>query len=94
MDENDVRVRERLTEVEASCKSAHKRIDKQEAIIENIRNIVEEIKFMREDLNAVAAKVNDLESKPAKRWDILITALISSGASGVIGFFLSKLIGG
>jgi len=94
MEECDVQVRERLTAVEASCKSAHKRIDKQEEIVENIRNIVEEIKYMREDLNAISNKVNDLESKPAKHWDLLITAIISAGASGTIGFIISKFIGG
>ena len=93
MDENDVRLRERLTEVEASCKSAHKRLDKQENIIENIRSIVEEMKFMREDLNAVAEKVGELESKPAKHWYLLVTALISATASGILGFAISHLLG-
>ena len=93
MDENDVRLRERLTEVEASCKSAHKRLDKQENIIENIRSIVEEMKFMREDLNAVATKVGELESKPAKHWDLLVAALISATASGILGFAISHLLG-
>ena len=94
MDENDVQVRERLTAVEESCKSAHKRIDKQEKIVENIRNIVEEIRFMREDLNAVTKKVDEIERKPAKRWDIVVTAVISAASSGLVGFAISKLIGG
>lgn len=37
MDENDVQVRERLTAVESSVKSLHKRVDKQEDLLENIR---------------------------------------------------------
>lgn len=94
MDENDVQVRERLTALESSYKSLHKRVDKQESIIENIRNIVEEMKFMREDLNAVATKVDELEKKPAKRWDIVVTAVISAASSGLVGFAISKMIGG
>ncbi len=94
MDENDVQVRERLTAVEASCKSAHKRIDKQEVILENIRSLVEEMRFMREDLNSVTKKVDELEKQPGKRWDLIITALISASASGLIGFVISKIIGG
>ena len=94
MEDNIVQIRERLTVVEESCKSAHKRIDKQETILENIRNIVEEIRFMREDLNSVTKKVDELEKQPAKRWDLIITAVISAGASGLIGFILSKIIGG
>jgi hypothetical protein len=39
-------------------------------------------------------KVDELEKKPAKHWDILVTALISTGASGTLGFIISKLIGG
>lgn len=94
MEDNIVQIRERLTVVEESCKSAHKRIDKQETILENIRNIVEEIRFMREDLNSVTKKVDELEKQPAKRWDLIITAVISAGASGLIGFIISKIIGG
>ena len=94
MDENDVRVRERLTEVESSCKSAHKRIDKQEGIIENIRNIVEEIRFMREDLNSVVSKVDEIEKRPAKHWESIISAGISAIVGGGLGFFISHLIGG
>ena len=34
MDENDVQVRERLTALESSYKSLHKRVDKQEELID------------------------------------------------------------
>ncbi len=84
----------KLTELESSCKSAHKRLDHIEEIVESIQAIVLEVKYMREDLNTVTNKVNEIESKPQKRWDALIAAAISAAASGVIGFVIAQLIGG
>lgn len=78
MDENDVQVRERLTALESSYKSLNKRVDKQEELIENIQNIVTEVKYIREDLNSISTKVDDIEQKPAKRWDLVLTVLIST----------------
>lgn len=66
MDENDVQVRERLTAVESSLKSLHKRVDKQEDLLDNIRNMVIEMKNMREDINRIDGKVSDIENKPRK----------------------------
>ena len=94
MDENDVQVRERLTAVESSLKSLHRRVDHIEELVENVHEMTVEVKHMREELNGVTTEVSELKSKPAKRWDVLITALISATGSGILGFVISKLIGG
>lgn len=94
MDENDVQVRERLTAVESSVNSLHKRVDKQEDLIDNIRNMVIEIKNMREDINRIDGKVTEIESKPAKRWEALLSAIIGAVAGGIGTFILTKIIGG
>lgn len=94
MDENDVQVRERLTALESSCKSLQKRVDKQESIIENIRTIVEEMKFMREDLNTVVAKVDEIEKKPAKRIETAVAAVIGTVIGGLCSALVSFFTGG
>ena len=94
MDENDVMVRERLTAVESSCKSLHKRVDHIEELVESVQRIAIEVQHMREDLNSVSRTVDELEAKPAKRWDLLITALISAAVSGGFSIWLSHFIGG
>ena len=94
MDENEVQMRERITALESSYKSLHKRVDKQEVIIENIRAMVAEIKSMREDLNKMSEKVETLEEKPTKRWEALVGALIGAFAGGIGTFIVTKLTGG
>ena len=94
MDENDVKVRERLTAVESSVKSLHKRVDKQEDLIDNIRSMVIEMKNMREDINRIDGKVTEIENKPRKWWDAGISAIIGALAGGIGTFLLTKLIGG
>jgi SMC interacting uncharacterized protein involved in chromosome segregation len=94
MDENDVKVRERLTAVESSVKSLHKRVDKQEDLIDNIRSMVIEMKNMREDINRIDGKVTEIENKPRKWWDAVISAIIGAVAGGIGTFILTKFIGG
>lgn len=93
MDENDVEIRERITAVESSVKSLHKRVDKQESLIENIRSIVEEVKYMREDLNKIESKVTEIEQKPAKKWELVGTGLISA-VVGALGMVIVQLVFG
>lgn len=94
MDENDVKVRERLTALESSYNSLHKRVDKQEDLIENIRSMVIEIKNMREDINRIDGKVSDIENKPQKWWDTIITAVISACGGGLVAFIFTRIMGG
>lgn len=94
MDENDVQVRERLTALESSYKSLHKRVDKQEELIENIQNIVTEVKYIREDLNSISTKVDDIEQKPAKRWDLVLTGLISTIVTAIAMAVINGFLAG
>lgn len=94
MDENDVQVRERLTALESSYRSLHKRVDKQEELIENIQNIVTEVKYIREDLNSISTKVDDIEQKPAKRWDLVLTGLISTVVTAIAMAIINGFMAG
>lgn len=102
MDEkNEKEVWERLTSLESSLKSLHKRIDRWENIAESIQKnaentqkVVVEIQYMREDINTITNKVDALESTPKKNWQTLITGVISALTSGIVGFLVAQLIGG
>lgn len=83
MDINEKEIFERLTATESSVKSLHKRVDKQEDLIENIRSMVVEMKNMREDINRIDGKVTEIENKPAKRWESVIAAVIGAFAGGL-----------
>lgn len=92
-----------ITENTESCKSAHKRLDKVEKNIEEIRNltiavkeIAMETKATREDINDMNSRLKQVEEKPGKNWDNLIKTIITRNSNSCFGLFFSKIriIGG
>lgn len=94
MEENEIQLRERLTAVESSLKSLHKRVDHIEELVESVQKMTVELQHMREDINKVAEKVDEIEKKPAKNWQTIVTGLISAIVGGAGALFVEKLIGG
>jgi len=89
---------EKLIRIEESNKNAIKRLDSLEKKLEDvceitmsIKEITMEVKQMREDVNKVESKVQILEEKPGKRWEGMISQIISLITAGIVGYFLSKI---
>ena len=87
-------VYERLTECESSVKSLHKRVDHIEQLVESVQKMTVEIQHMREDINKLGEKVDDIEQKPAKRWDSIVAALIGAVTGGIGTALITLLLGG
>lgn len=90
---------ERLTAGESSIKSAHHRIDNLEGMSRSIKElaiataqIATETKALREDYAKADERIDNLEKKPAKRLDTIITAFITALCSGVAGYLLSLIL--
>ena len=71
------------------------RMDGAEAIVgvvhqlaEEMVGLTKEIKFMNATITTLTAKVAEIENRPAKRWEMLVTALISAVVGAVIGYIL------
>lgn len=79
---------ERLTKVEESTKSAHQRLDNLEKLVEIVYVLANETKNMREDLVSLIQRVAELESKPQKRYETVIAALISTVVGLIAGRFI------
>ena len=94
MEHNEKEIFERLTAVEQSLKSLHKRQDHSDQLVESIVKMAAEIEHMRKDINDVAEKVDDLEAKPAKRWEAIIAAVIGAAGGSVGTAIITKIIGG
>ena len=90
--EQEKEVWERLTAVEASTRSAHKRLDVIDNLAKSIYSLASETKAMREDLNAVRADVDDLKQKPSKRYETVVTAILSAAVSGTVGYLLAMIL--
>ncbi len=90
---------ERLTKGEASIKSAHHRIDNLQEMSESIKDlavstaqIATETKALREDAVKTDERLEELEKKPAKRYEVLLMAFLTAICSGVGGYLLATLL--
>ena len=89
--ENEKEVWERLTAVEQSTKSAHHSIDGIEKLTESVHIIATETKAMREDVNDITSPVDEIEKRPTKRYETVVTAIITAIVGGLIGYFVKML---
>lgn len=87
---------ERLTAGESSIKSAHHRIDALQEMSKSIQDlalattqIAAETKALREDYEKADKRIETLESKPIKRYETIITAILTAICGGLVGYLLS-----
>ncbi len=88
----------RLTEVEERAKSNSHRLSDVEKRQDNLDELVGTVKVLavREkqveaDVKEIKGDVKSLAGRPAQRWELLVTQIISLIVAAVIGFFLAKL---
>lgn len=88
----------RLTEVEERAKSNSYRLTDVERRQDNLDELVGTVKVLavREkqveaDVKEIKGDVKSLTSKPAERWEMLITQMITLLAAAVVGFILAKI---
>lgn len=92
MDENEAAIRERLTAVESSVKSAHHRIDNIEELTQLVKSLAVETKYLKEDVSDVKDKIDVIAGRPSQILTIIFTALVSATVSSVVGFMISNLL--
>ena len=91
MEVDDKELWERLTVVEQSTKSAHHRLDSLYKLTESVHIIATETKAMREDVNDITERVDEIEKKPNKRYETVVAAIITALVGGLIGYFVKML---
>lgn len=80
--------RERLAKLEQDSKSVHHRLDNLEGLVESVHVIATETKAMREDMNSLTGRIEEIEQRPQRRYDTVITALITAVIGIIVGYFL------
>ena len=90
---------QRLSAVEESAKSAHKRLDELISLNDSVKNLAistakmaEQMKTLTENSAKLDQKISDLELKPARRWNTVVGQVIQLLLAGAIGFLLSQLL--
>ena len=91
---NEVEIAERLAALEQDKKAANHRIENLEKLTESVYSLAQSVKAMQENLKNIMARVAKIEERPVKRWEGVISTIITVLISGVGGFILSKIIGG
>lgn len=86
--ENALKQAEHMGAVEQDLKSVHRRLDNLEKLTESVYTIANEIKAMRADVNDITERVNEIEKRPRKWYDVIVTAVITTVVGIVIGYFL------
>jgi len=96
MDEKDLE--HRLTSVEQVSSSNSRRLDECENRLDNVvdiavsvRELVVEVKHMREDLNETIQRISKLESKGGESWDKIKWIVITGIVTALLGYFLGTL---
>lgn len=93
----DLKHGERLSKVEERSKSnAHriedieKRQDNLDKLAGAVAALAEREKHVENDVKEIKSVVNGIAEKPGKRWEALISQLITIVVAAVFGFLLAK----
>lgn len=96
MDEKDIE--HRLTEVEDRSKSNTHRLDDMEKRQDNLDELVGTVKVLavreenvENDVKEIKSDVKSLTSKPAQKWDNMVSQIIGIIVAAVAGFILAKI---
>lgn len=100
------RLKHDLEKQEQHNKAAHKEIyerlgklERQAPVTDHqFLQIMEAIQEIKSDLKAfkveIETRMSVLEKAPAKRWEHLQQTILACIATGIVGFFVAKLLGG
>lgn len=94
----DLEHEKRLTEVESRSKSNEHRLDDVEKKQDDLTELVGTVKVLatreenvENDVKEIKNDVKTLTSKPAQRWESLVSQLITLVVAAVVGFILAKI---
>ena len=87
---DEAHIRERLAAIEQDGKAVHRRLDNLEGLVESVHVIATETKAMRRDVNSLNDRLEEIESRPVKKFDTIINVVITAVISGVIGYIIAR----
>lgn len=93
----EVKIEHRLTEVEDRSKSNTHRIEAVEKRQDDLDDLVTSVKVLavreenvERDVKEIKNDVKTLTEKPAKRWESVVTQIITLVVAAVFGFVVAK----
>ena len=80
---------ERLAHVEEAVKAAHKRIDRIDELTKSVYKLASSIEGMQGKITEMSERLQSIEEKPGKRWDLIVTSAITTIVGALIGYLLN-----
>lgn len=83
---DEVTIIERLTGVEKDVQSVNERLSNLRELTESVHKIAVNTEHMQKDLNDITDRVEEIERRPSRRWETVITALITAVVGVAVGY--------
>jgi hypothetical protein len=87
----DANFEHRMTHVEARVDELEKRQDNLDDLIGTVKVLADREERVEDDVKEIKADVKELANKPAKRWDNLVSQIITLVVAAIVGFLLAKI---
>lgn len=93
-----VEIDERVTRVAEQIKTAFNRIDDVKDIANSVYKLATTVEILtreqqisNEKLDRVSEDVEEIKNKPAKRWETVVSHILTAVIAGLVAFVLAKL---
>lgn len=95
---NEAEMERRLTTVEDRAKSNTHRLDEMEKrqddldqLVSSVAVMAKEMEYIKNDVKEVKSAVQELSSKPGKRWEAIVDKVLWAVLAAVIAFLLARV---
>ena len=83
--------RQEFDDLKNDVKDLKKVFDKINSIAISTEKLAIEMKYMREDQTKMDSRITTIEEKPVKRYDSIVTYIITTIIGAIIGFLVSLI---
>lgn len=84
-------LKHRMDAVEENQKTLNELASSVKVMASELQNQGETMKTIQKDLNALGAKVDDVEAKPAKKWDEASKIVLTAALTAIVCFILRQI---
>ena len=84
-------ITERLTKIDQSIEEQHRILISIEKLSNGVCNLSSKVDGLAGQVCAMAAKVSELELKPAKRWESVVADLLKLLIAAVVGYAAGQI---
>ena len=81
----------RLTQVETKVEELERRQDKLDELIGTVKVLADREERVEDDVKEIKSYVIESASRPAKKWDDLVSKVIMTIVAAVVGFLLAQI---